>query len=421
MPQQQWEYHLPDVINPPRGCITIEIPLDFYHEAAFWRALSSLSFWFNWERDDQKQGTLAAQVWKEIYQKARDEYIRQGFACPVDSSGEFYLEDDMPLFRQQGCKLQVQCPDGNWDTIYDPTDCVAEIAQKTASNPSGVTNPQPGQCYTYPVALSGRDIWYSPVPLQDGDTIAFSNFAGAWNDGTTTWYCPDGTPYVLNLCIGAKGHVSSDPSSTLFHGQLAGFLSAATIDPFAGATTISGTPAPAQLVLQMNDAIIGDNTGSISFTVEICKAQAAAGTWERIIDLTASNGGFVPNSSNEGTWVSGQGWTPGDEFDGSNWARHLQLQKNITSCILTYLEFDYVVSRGAEIVPLDDQSRVNGSNVATHNNASGTIALVWSGQNNAAVSIGFNSYISQQGSHAALSGSETLYRVVLRGIGAPPF
>lgn len=404
---------LPRNLNPPLDlCITINLPNDAEYFSAFMGALIPLSQWLFWDRDDAHSGATVARVWRHVLNSIQ---ICEG-TIPT-----FELGDDMPLFRQNGCLLQAQCPDGSWDTIYDPTTCIQDLAKATASNPSGVTNPQAGQCYTYPVVMSGRDIWYSPVPLQDGDTIAFTAFAGAWNDGTSAWYCPDGTPYVLNLCIGVRGHLGGDPSGSLYHAQLAGFLSSTVIDPFAGTTTISGTSAPTQLVLQMNDADVTNNNGSISFTVTICKASVAAGTWERIIDLTATNGGFSAANPNEGTWVSGQGWVPGDEFDGMNWARHLQLTKTFTSCMLTYLEMDYVVSRGAEIVPLDDEMKVNGSIVQTHSNASGTLAMIDTAGNSAAVSIGFNSYISQQSSSGALSGSETLYRVVMRGIGAPPF
>jgi hypothetical protein len=64
-------YTLPDVIDPPdRICVQIRIPDDTYHKAAFWGALQSLAYWFNWDRDEDHTGTQAARVWKSIIQQA---------------------------------------------------------------------------------------------------------------------------------------------------------------------------------------------------------------------------------------------------------------------------------------------------------------------------------------------------------------
>jgi len=60
-------WHIPDVINPPkRRCIQIEIPDDQQHISIFWGVLRSLSDWQRWERDEEKRGTLVAQVWREV-------------------------------------------------------------------------------------------------------------------------------------------------------------------------------------------------------------------------------------------------------------------------------------------------------------------------------------------------------------------
>jgi hypothetical protein len=60
-----WE--IPDVIDPPlRRCVQIMIPEDPQHIAIFWGVLRGLSDWQRWARDDEKRGTLVAQVWRKV-------------------------------------------------------------------------------------------------------------------------------------------------------------------------------------------------------------------------------------------------------------------------------------------------------------------------------------------------------------------
>lgn len=61
-------YLLPSIINPDDShYVCVEVPDDINHRIAFLGALSSLVKWYNWERDDLKQGAEAANVWKPIY------------------------------------------------------------------------------------------------------------------------------------------------------------------------------------------------------------------------------------------------------------------------------------------------------------------------------------------------------------------
>jgi len=65
-------YLLPDNIDAPRTkCVFLCIPDDENHIAAFWGQLYELSYWWNWEGDAAKQGTLAAQVWRQIFHDSR--------------------------------------------------------------------------------------------------------------------------------------------------------------------------------------------------------------------------------------------------------------------------------------------------------------------------------------------------------------
>lgn len=62
---------LPDVINPSRVCVRMEIPNDSAHMAAFWGALWELTFWKNWQRDAQKRGIDVAKVWSDVWFEAK--------------------------------------------------------------------------------------------------------------------------------------------------------------------------------------------------------------------------------------------------------------------------------------------------------------------------------------------------------------
>lgn len=56
-------YLLPSIINPDDShYVCVEVPDDINHRIAFLGALSSLVKWYNWERDDLKQGAEAANL-----------------------------------------------------------------------------------------------------------------------------------------------------------------------------------------------------------------------------------------------------------------------------------------------------------------------------------------------------------------------
>jgi hypothetical protein len=65
-------YMLPDVINPDDSvCVQVQVPNDFHHWLAFWGALDTLGYWYNWKRDDNQTGTQVAQVWRDVIWDAR--------------------------------------------------------------------------------------------------------------------------------------------------------------------------------------------------------------------------------------------------------------------------------------------------------------------------------------------------------------
>ena len=86
-------YKLPSVIEPEENCcICIPIPNDFNHKMAFLGQLDELGYWWNWERDELKQGREAAAVWREIVACIREDLNMSDCGC---GSGED------PLFRSR--------------------------------------------------------------------------------------------------------------------------------------------------------------------------------------------------------------------------------------------------------------------------------------------------------------------------------
>lgn len=74
MPNKDGGYLLPEVIDPPRKSLCIQIPDDPNHIAAFWGALESLSKWWNWQRDEAHTAKDVAAVWLDVWKKARESF-----------------------------------------------------------------------------------------------------------------------------------------------------------------------------------------------------------------------------------------------------------------------------------------------------------------------------------------------------------
>lgn len=74
MSGQDGGYLLPEVIDPPRVSLCIQIPDDPNHIIAFWGALEQLSKWWNWQRDDAHTAKEVAAVWLDVWKKARESF-----------------------------------------------------------------------------------------------------------------------------------------------------------------------------------------------------------------------------------------------------------------------------------------------------------------------------------------------------------
>lgn len=78
---QKRGYLLPETINPSgRVYVCVPVPDDPNHIRAFLGQLDMLSYWWTWDKDALKQGTLAARVWRDVVAQVRQE-IDDGASC----------------------------------------------------------------------------------------------------------------------------------------------------------------------------------------------------------------------------------------------------------------------------------------------------------------------------------------------------
>jgi len=415
-PPAKWT--LPDVVDPPdRICYKIEVPDNIYHKAAFFGALLDLASAYKWADDPDHKAVQVAAVWRDIIENLES----CGDECIAISADEGII-DAMIRQNPDNCsQLQTSVDGQNWCTFADFSSCIA--GQTVQDRGPGQLNP--GQSYDTCITLSGRDVWLLPVPVSTGDVITISSLTGAWADGTLNWNCPDGTPYVLGVCVGSKGHRVGDPSATLYHMQLILNINGLWYDPTAGPITVPAGVTNVTAYLQANDVTLSDNFGSIGFCVTLLKSSIAANTWQHIFDFTTGQHGW--RQAGAGVYVAGQGWATTDvAIGGGNYERSVYIGldgANMLPATYTYEEFDFVATFGTfafggpasspefidmpngttrkSQVPAAGQTQVTTPAMSVANPA-GTYCKV---------------FADKQASAAALTGSCIINRVILRGSG----
>lgn len=413
-------YTLPAVVNPSRGCVTIQIPLDFYHEVAFWRALFSLCFWFNWERDPTHKAKDVAAVWLEIYQNARTAYASQGFVCAVDS---------IRLKPGANCILQLSQDGGvTWVDSADLSLCSADTANAIINSKFPTNNqpsrsqpgqqpglpPVPNQCYDIDVTIHANAPFRIPYPVAAGWTITVSNVNGAWSVSNTilsTWYCGDGSQFFGGQCGGSTDINAGNPIPAAPTMSLILALPGSTYHQMVSGTPYvipGGTPA-GSYYLMPNDSSLSDNAGDLTLHIQACNTGTFAHTFTGAELLSKAA------LYNDGTYgargiVSGGKYTSKADpvQPGKNW---LYIYLNLPNRVYTHFEIDssFFMSAGASsIVRLYSGAGVSGSQVAASGVDSRILSGSWS--NNGSCLIG--------NVEAAIWSATT---VTIWGVGTDPF
>jgi len=287
------KYVLPAIVNPVKICTTVMVPNEPQHIAAFLGAIRGLGSAVNWQDDIGHTAKDVANVWRDVF-----DLIVMGNCAQAGS-------DDVQ-FRQNGCKLEFSIDCVNWQTLYDPTDCIAQLTGQPGPGGDIPAN----DCRSYTLVLQANQRLLLPVSVQAGNIITVTGQSGGASDGTTSWNCPDGTPYVLGACVGAPGHAGGDPSGTAYHMELLALVDGiyyAVGSDGDGFIVPTGTSVVA-LEFTVNDSDLSDNSGSYSFTVEVCNTPTA--TWTRDFDFTVDDGNWTAYVNNA-VYSAGVGWRNG--------------------------------------------------------------------------------------------------------------
>jgi len=284
-PRAKWV--LPDVIDPPeRLCFTIEVPNNRLHIAAFRGALLNLASAINWQDDPDHTAKEVAKVWDKVYLGVK--------ACvECDTSTGIALEDilsqQIRISPDNSCIIQMWCID-HWEDWYNPLACV----------PGAVVQPgdggelTPGECRTFEAVLQGNGKWLLPIQVNEGDVVTITGAAGVWNDGSLGWNCASGQVYILGACGASDAADVGDPLQTVNHMRLVAEVDGDFYDAFNQTIGIPAGVTNENMTFQANDGSLEDNTGSISFTVEVC----AAGATPLQITYTLGSGVSIPTIGN---------------------------------------------------------------------------------------------------------------------------
>ncbi len=250
-------------------CIQFDIPDDDEWERAAFSELSRLTQWFLWERNHGKDGKPVADQWLRAMNTWR--HCNDG---PNENEGGISLEDllsqQIRISPDNSCIIQMWCID-HWEDWYNPLTCVPGAASQ---NPPG-GSPDAGTCKQYDALLQGSGKWILPINVSEGDTIEVLSANGGWTDGAgVEWWCPDGSQYLGGVCFtGGQAYDGADPCTSAFHMSIVFQVDGATFYPSTGTIVIPSGVTDAVVIFQANDSTLSDNSGSVNFSVQVCKAQ----------------------------------------------------------------------------------------------------------------------------------------------------
>lgn len=206
-----------------------------------------------------------------------------------------------------GCGFKVSYDGGATWQDFDLSGCIADIVGSgidtaiengiiPSSSVSPVEPPFPFEtCHTYHIQMTAADAFKLPVVLSPGDTVRAYNTKGQWSDYKlgifSLWMCPDGKEVTLGVCLSDRVPLYSDPNQSAWHMELMLQVGNNYYLPLRDIVTIPGSIPPnsdAVFVPNYDRTPLGQ--GTISFDVEVCRAEAGSG-WCNYFDLTNGNPG----------------------------------------------------------------------------------------------------------------------------------
>lgn len=441
---------LPAVIDPPRICIEVRVPNSLYHIAAFFGALLSLSYWFNWQRDTAHLGRQVGAVWFDVWTEVSNRYSRGDFVLDCGGTPEptiaglngVEIEDCMTCcIRWVNGILSTKDCDGNWVAIPG--------TQGGAPAPGdGSPLPEPGGCSQYHFEFSSNTFRLMPAPVNSGDILTMTGLQGvSFDNNSNLWFCPTGSQFFLGRCNGleyfdAAAFAPSIPVGVVLIGLSNDPTNAQPIgiDPENWFNITDGAPftvpggfTDAQVVIAVNAASIDSEGGSVQADIEVCNN--AAQLFSHTFDFSVSPGGWVPNQQyiDSVNWLYaayGSGaWNDVQAPFGSGpdgW-RGIAINRVFPHRVITEVIVTYAKTIGTFGISADDQiqTALSGSlTVQASVNSDPGPASPWdsgifsSDSDQIAIRIqsGFDS-----GAETDPGGSVTINSITVRGEGSDPF
>jgi len=237
--------------------------------------------------------------------------LRSVVLCGFDNMGidtSIEIEDEGMKLRinpDDPCIIQNECSPGVWENWYDPRQCITGGASQQP--PGGDISV--GDCREYDIVLQGNGKYILPVALNDGYKIIVTLASGGWNDGGVTWHCPNGFTYLLGGCANATPAQAGDPLQSVNHMRLVAEYDGNFVDAFNSTITIVPGTGATNLTFQANDSDISNNSGSVSFHVQVCNP--ATETFVHVFDFTTDDHDWtavVTGGVPLGEHVPGLGW-----------------------------------------------------------------------------------------------------------------
>lgn len=402
-PRAKWV--LPDEVNPDgRKLVTLCIPDDPQHIAAFRGALWALASAYNWQDDIAHTAKEVAQVWREVIED----------------------EGSCMEFRQDDCHLYINI-NGIETLIYNGQECIDENIRngKLAVANSGYQGiPASGACHTYQLLLKPGQTYVLPNVVNTGDTITLSNWRGGatdWGSASVFWICPSGTAYALGACSDVarvNTTYGTDPLQTAPHLAVIAQIGSTYYDVWSSSSGITpGTftvPAgivnqPLRLLMNIGLGVALTATGEMWGEVTVCAVPSWCKQWDF---STGSNQGWTARYN---TVLNSNGYS---DTNGSPPDSVYIDIGGLPSYTANYLELEFLSAWGGSAPRIYWQNVQDPPSYAGNSTASGTTVI--------------SIPISLSGNALAIAadrndggqeywGSQRLQKVRLLGTGTNPF
>jgi len=326
MPQRS-RYVLPVTIDPPDSiCYEVPVPNDPFHIAAFKGAIFGLAKAYEWQNDPDHLAKEVAAVWLKIFNG-----LKECTPCPenpgfagADGGGEELIRQN----PDNPCEIQSSADGTHWCTFIDISLCVPGVSQPG----DGSEQPTPGggtACYH--ANMQGNSKWLLPTVVSTGDIIDVTGATGATNDGSNVfWWCPDGELFFAGACAGGGTNDGADPLPAELHMSLIGDIGGTFYPILAGSPfTVPGGVLNEQVIFQVNDSTLSDNSGSLAF--DVCVTNNQAGDWAHSWNFLVTQGPFVPivpaDTFPRAVYTPGVGWQSVFNANGVDQDNELRILK----------------------------------------------------------------------------------------------